>query len=72
MENARNVHLTQREREVCELLRDGRSQSEIAKKLVMETGTIYWYTSEIRGKYGVRNTYELLKVLHGHDGLTLD
>jgi DNA-binding NarL/FixJ family response regulator len=55
--------LTARERQVCEPLRDGRPQREIAERLVVQRTTVYWHTAELRGKLGVGSTYELLKVL---------
>ena len=59
----RGVLLTARECEVCDLLREGRPQREIAQRLVVEPCTVYWYTAELRGKFGVGSTYELLRVL---------
>lgn len=63
----RGVTLTPREHEICELLRQGRPQREIAERLIVERRTVYWYTSELRGKFGVGSTNELLRVLMDPD-----
>ena len=47
--------LTQREREVLELLASGASNGEIARRLVLSLGTVKKYVSNITGKLGVRN-----------------
>lgn len=47
--------LTDREIEVLQLMAEGLSNPEIAKKLVLAVGTVKYYTAEIYGKLGVRN-----------------
>ncbi len=59
----RGVMLTPREWDVCQMLRQGRPQREIAERLIVERRTVYWYTAELRGKFGVGSTNELLRVL---------
>ena len=62
-QQVKGVALTPREWDVCQLLRQGRPQREIAERLIVERRTVYWYTSELRGKFGVGSTNELLRVL---------
>jgi len=47
--------LTQREREVLQLLASGASNGEIARRLVLSLGTVKKYVSNITGKLGVQN-----------------
>jgi LuxR family maltose regulon positive regulatory protein len=45
--------LTEREQEVLELIAAGLSNQQVAEKLVLSTGTVKWYTSQIYQKLGV-------------------
>lgn len=45
--------LTEREQEVLELIAAGLSNQAVAEKLVLSTGTVKWYTSQIYQKLGV-------------------
>ena len=49
--------LTEREEEVSELLGEGLSQREIARRLVIQPRTVYVHVSSIRSKLGCRNTH---------------
>ena len=42
---------------------EGRPRREIAERLIVERRTVYWYTAELRGKFGVGSTNALLWVL---------
>lgn len=50
--------LTQREPEVLQLIGAGLSNPEIAKRLIIATGTVARHTNNIFGKLGVRNRTE--------------
>ena len=47
--------LTEREREICRLIQDGRSNREIAAVLHITEGTVKHYLSNIYGALGVRD-----------------
>ena len=47
--------LTEREREICRLIKDGRSNREIAADLHITEGTVKNYLSNIYGALGVRD-----------------
>ena len=47
--------LTEREREICRLIQDGRSNREIASELHITEGTVKNYLSNIYGALGVRD-----------------
>ena len=47
--------LTEREREICRLIQDGRSNREIAAVLHITEGTVKNYLSNIYGALGVRD-----------------
>ena len=51
--------LTERETEVSELLGEGLSQREIARRLVIQPRTVYVHVSSIRNKLGCRNTHQV-------------
>ena len=52
--------LTPREREIVGLLRNGRRQSEIAKELCIEHGTVKMHLFHARVKAEARTTVELV------------
>jgi DNA-binding NarL/FixJ family response regulator len=52
--------LTAREREVLHLLSEGASNSEIARRLVLSTGTVKKYVYNICGKLGVQSRTQAL------------
>lgn len=47
--------LSEREREVLQLISEGLSNEAIAQTLYLSLGTVKWHTSNIYGKLGVRN-----------------
>jgi len=47
--------LTERELEVLRLLRDGKSNAEIAEALFVQVSTVKWYNTQIYGKLSVKN-----------------
>jgi len=55
--------LTQREREVVELIIDGYSSPQIAKKLFISSRTVENHRSNIMNKLEVNNTIELVKMV---------
>jgi DNA-binding NarL/FixJ family response regulator len=50
--------LTEREREVLQLMAQGETNAEIAEQLVIALGTVKWYASQIYGKLDVSNRTE--------------
>jgi LuxR family maltose regulon positive regulatory protein len=52
--------LTAREREVLHLLSEGASNREIARRLVLSTGTVKKYVYNICGKLGVQSRTQAL------------
>ena len=52
--------LTPREREVLHLLSEGASNREIARRLVLSTGTVKKYVYNICGKLGVQSRTQAL------------
>ena len=54
--------LTPREREVLQLVWEGLSTRDIAKKLGRSYNTIAMYRQQIRGKFGVTTTAAVLKI----------
>ncbi len=52
--------LTERELEVLGLIDTGLTNKQIAENLVLSTGTVKWYTSQIYGKLGVSRRTEAL------------
>jgi DNA-binding CsgD family transcriptional regulator len=51
--------LTQREREVVNLLAQGKTQSTIARQLVISRHTVYAHVRNIREKTGAASAFEL-------------
>jgi predicted ATPase/DNA-binding NarL/FixJ family response regulator len=47
--------LSEREREILGHIATGRSNQEIAERLIFSVGTIKWYTTQIYGKLGVKS-----------------
>ena len=58
------AQLTDREREVLRLLADGRSNKEIARKLVVSERTVKGHVSNILGKLGVASRGEATAMVH--------
>lgn len=61
--------LTAREREVLQLVAEGKSTKEIAKELHLSTKTIEWHRSQIMNKLGLQSIAELVKYAI-NEGLT--
>jgi len=53
--------LTPREREVLQLIAEGKSTKVIAKELFLSTKTIEWHRSQIMNKLGAQSVAELVK-----------
>ena len=53
--------LTPREREVLQLIAEGRSTKTIARELFVSTKTIEWHRSQLMHKLGVQSVAELVK-----------
>lgn len=53
--------LTDREKEVLELVADGKNTQEIAEQLSIKTGTVRNYISTILDKLDVKNRIEAIK-----------
>ncbi len=60
---AQYAKLTEREREICRLVQDGRSNREIASILHITEGTVKNYLSNIYGALGVRDRTALAVTL---------
>ena len=57
--------LTRREREVVELVRDGLSNAEVARALVIEPGTVRKHLEHVYAKLGVRSRTAAVAKLRG-------
>jgi DNA-binding NarL/FixJ family response regulator len=68
---ASEPHLTERERQVLELVVDGRSNKEIARALVISPKTVSVHRSNIMTKLGVHNSIELVRYVMKRDLLDL-
>lgn len=55
------AHLTAREKEVLQLMTQGRSNEEIAKELCVSVNTVKYHASNIYGKLGAKNRLEAVK-----------
>ncbi|RKY08338.1 MAG: DNA-binding response regulator [Planctomycetota bacterium] len=53
--------LTPREREVLQLIAEGKSTKTIAKELFVSTKTVEWHRSQIMNKLGAQSVAELVK-----------
>jgi two-component system, NarL family, nitrate/nitrite response regulator NarL len=63
-EDAVTANLTRREREVLELLASGLAQPEIARRLVISSGTVASHIEHILAKLGVHSRAEAVAVAH--------
>jgi DNA-binding NarL/FixJ family response regulator len=64
--------LTERERQVLELVVEGKSNKEIARALVISPKTVSVHRSNIMGKLGVHNSAELVRYVIEHNLLDLN
>ena len=64
--------LTERERQVLELVVEGRSNKEIARALIISPKTVSVHRSNIMAKFGVRNSVELVRYVIEHNLLGLN
>ena len=60
-----NKDLTDREREICELLKDGCTNSQIADMLFISEGTVKNYMSSVYDKFDVHDRAKLVLMLRG-------
>lgn len=60
-----NKDLTDREREICELLKEGCTNSQIADMLFISEGTVKNYMSSIYDKFDVHDRAKLVLMLRG-------
>lgn len=63
MGHAPNEDLTPREREVLELLKQRRTNKEIAEELVIEESTVETHVRSVLSKLGFRTRRELWKAM---------
>ena len=56
----KKIHLTEREKEVLELVADGKNTKEIADELELKSGTVRNYISTILDKLEVKNRIEAI------------
>jgi DNA-binding NarL/FixJ family response regulator len=64
--------LTERERQVLELVVEGKSNKEIARRLVISPKTVSVHRSNIMSKLGVHNSVELVRYVMKHKLLDLN
>jgi DNA-binding NarL/FixJ family response regulator len=64
-------HLTDRERQVLQLIVEGKSNKEIALVLSISPKTVSVHRTNIMSKLGVQNTVELVRVATSHHLLSL-
>jgi DNA-binding CsgD family transcriptional regulator len=60
--------LTPRQREIVRLLGEGRSYKEIADRLRVSFSTVNNHLANLRRRFGVHNTVELLRQAGGMTG----
>lgn len=60
-----NKDLTEREREICDLLKEGCTNSQIADMLFISEGTVKNYMSSIYDKFDVHDRAKLVLMLRG-------
>ena len=60
---AEDFRLTQREKDVLQLLAQGKSRSDIAKELIVTPNTIKTHIRNLYSKLGVHSSEELLKMI---------
>ncbi len=70
-EKADGPSLTERERQVLELVVEGKSNKEIARALVISPKTVSVHRSNIMAKLGVHNSVELVRYVMKHNLLDL-
>ncbi len=70
-EKADGPSLTERERQVLELVVEGKSNKEIARALVISPKTVSVHRSNIMAKLGVHNSIELVRYVMKHNLLDL-
>jgi DNA-binding NarL/FixJ family response regulator len=61
-ENAANIVLTRREKEVLELIADGMTNAEIAQKLFISVTTVDTHRKNLLAKFETKNTAALIKI----------
>lgn len=61
-------HLSDREREVLQLLAVGHTNAEVARRLVISTRTVETHRSNLQRKLGVRTRAELARFAYGFRG----
>jgi DNA-binding NarL/FixJ family response regulator len=61
-ENGTNIVLTRREKEVLELIADGMTNAEIAKKLFISVTTVDTHRKNLLAKFETKNTAALIKI----------
>lgn len=66
-ENTAGPSLTERERQVLELVVEGKSNKEIARMLVISPKTVSVHRSNIMSKLGVHNSVELVRFVIEHN-----
>ena len=64
--------LSQREREVLQLVVEGNSSTQIAEKLYLSPGTVDSYRSRMMTKLGIKDLPELIKFAIQHGIITID
>ncbi|EPH06128.1 hypothetical protein HMPREF1531_00777 [Propionibacterium sp. oral taxon 192 str. F0372] len=60
--------LTEREREVVDLIADGLTNAEIAEKLVLSTETTKTYVKRLLTKLGLRDRIQIVLLVHAAEG----
>ena len=60
--------LTDQERQIAQLARDGLSNPEIGARLFLSPRTVEWHLRKVFGKLGIRSRRELTNALPGVTG----
>lgn len=58
-----NVELTEREREILELIVQGKTNPQIAEQIFLSTETVKWYRKRLLAKFEANNTATLVRIV---------
>lgn len=61
-ENCSEYDLTERERQILELIVQGKTNPQIAEQIFLSTETVKWYRKRLLTKFGANNTATLVRI----------